>query len=264
MRSDKNSNLCRRRIRALEEAASNAVDPEIMASKVSSRSKDRKKYDFSAGLQRDLLKTRAALYECALQNSQGKLLVGDKNKDHHCASSTSRILGNTTTGCTFGQLFALTAGEIANLNRVLENLKQAGEISFHPECFFLGRNDDDDIVLLGAFWKQAYMVDSINVFRCSGATNSIADPKKRKGRSYVEENLATYQQQHCASCLQLVDRIDRLTIRSKVFHRQCLQCVVCGSNPRQKLYFLTFDANICCSHECVRTYDGAHILQERR
>jgi hypothetical protein len=109
-----------------------------MASQISSKSSDRKKYDFRSGLQRDLLKTRAALRQCVRSKQFG-----------FCSSCT-----------TFGQLFEHTEGQIANLNRVLQNLKRVEEIDFDPELFLVGVNDDQTIQLKQRFWKEEYIVDS--------------------------------------------------------------------------------------------------------
>jgi hypothetical protein len=246
MTTTTSSDICRIRIAAFEQAALDATDPKIMASQISSKSSDRKKYDFRSGLQRDLLKTRAALRQCV------------RNKQFEFCSSCT----------TFGQLFEHTEGQIANLNRVLQNLKRVEEIDFDPELFLVGVNDDQTIQLKQRFWKEEYIVDSENVFqrRYLEQDHRIANEDStspRKGRSYIDENLATMRQKYCAACHEFVDELDRLTIRSLVYHSKCLTCTVCGSSPRQRLDYMTFDGNICCGHGCVRQYDGAHIRQQR-
>ena len=56
-------------------------------------------------------------------------------------------MATTTTTTTFYHLYTATEGRIANLNRVLQNLKRAGEVSFQPECFFMGYNVSEIIVI---------------------------------------------------------------------------------------------------------------------
>ena len=220
------------RIAAFEQAASDAIDPVVMASKVSSsKSCDRNKYDFSSGLRHDLETTRAALRACC--------------SDDDC--------------CTFGTLFEYTGGEIANLNRILQNLRNADEISFAPECFFAGRHDAETICLQSKFWIESYNVEE-HVFR---VPQSDEIPAERHGRSYVVENLATRQVHHCRVCAGHVAVEERMTIRAKVFHRRCLHCAVCGTSPKNRSDYVTFDGKLCCGAECVRQYDGAHVQQER-
>jgi hypothetical protein len=235
------------RIAALERASAAAVDPVIMAAKVSDKS-DRKKYDFASGLKRDLLSTRAAL---------AALCCCSAEDDHEKRGKES---------CTFGELFDYTGGIIANLNRVLQNLRSAGEISFVPECFFIGVNETEMIELLDKFWseEQQYVVDTNNVFRRpNGSTLKHVPQEKRLGRSYVAENLATKDLVHCTVCSEQVQPEERITIRVDVFHMKCLHCAVCGSSPRIKADFVTFDGRICCSSDCVRRYDGANVRQDR-
>jgi len=231
------------RIAAFEQAAADAVNPEIMASKISFKS-DRKKYDFCSGLLRDLKATRAALRQCASGQDDG---------------DNARRLRTT-----FRELYDFTGGQIANLNRVLQNLKKAKEISFGPECFFVGVNDEETIQLLDKFWEEEYTVDAENVFRPGrcGRSGTIAQ-NERKGRSYVEENRITVELRRCAVCNEAVDAKERMAVREQVYHLRCLTCVVCGSSPRRKMDYLTFDGQICCCSDCVRRYDGAHLQQKR-
>ncbi|CAK9024599.1 Uracil phosphoribosyltransferase (UPRTase) (UMP pyrophosphorylase), partial [Durusdinium trenchii] len=120
----------RSRIAAFEESARKAADPKEMQAKISEFS-DRKKYNFSSGLQNDLIATRAALRAVC--------------KDGKTAQ--------------FDDLFQYTDGRIANLNRILQNLKRAKEITFDTEIFFEGQSDDIPIILLDAFWEGEYEVD---------------------------------------------------------------------------------------------------------
>lgn len=221
------------RIKAFERAAAAATDAQVMASKVSEKS-DRKKYDFCTGLRNDLANTRSALRAC---------------------SDDSGI-------CTFGELFSYTGGRIANLNRILQNLKSAGEVRFDPECFFMGMHNEQEIELLEQFWKEDYIVDETSVFR--QGCNALDVPEKdRRGRSYVNENLKTIHVFHCSACSERVKAKDRITVRACVYHLKCITCVACGSNPRRKADYITFDGQVCCSSDCVRQYDGAHVRQER-
>ena len=239
-----------KRIAAFEQAAADAVNPERMAAKISFRS-DRKKYDFADGLRRDLLATRAALRHCCCCS------VAARSR-----TITSSRRSSSTSCCTFQHLFKYTDGHIANLNRVLQNLKNANEVTFSPECFFIGVNCHEKIRLLDKFWNEEYMVNAENVFRW---TNTTTDARllSHKGRSYVEENRQTMRVHHCASCHQHVGAYDRLAIRDKVFHLKCLRCIVCGASPSQKMDYLTFDGEICCGSDCIRRYDGAHVHQQR-
>jgi hypothetical protein len=221
------------RIEAFERAAAEATDTQVMASKISQKS-DRKKYDFCRGLKNDLMNTRAALRAC---------------------SDDSGI-------CTFGELFSYTGGRIANLNRILQNLKSAREVRFDPECFFMGVHNDQVIELLDQFWNEGYAVDEVSVFR-PGWTATDVPENDRRGRSYVKENLTTMNVFHCFACAKRVKAKDRITIRACVYHIKCISCVVCGSNPRRKADYITFDGKICCSSDCVRQYDAAHVRQVR-
>jgi len=246
--------IIQKRIATLEQAAADAVDPEIMASKMSSTSKRvHKQCNFCLGLQHDVERTRTALLACCCRCEDG----GSGGKSTADASSRRST--------TFGALFDHTGGEIANLNRALQNLKHAQEISFRPECFFVGPHDHEIIVLQDAFfWKNNnYAVDDSNAFR---RHDDNASPEhQRQGRSHVQENLATLHVATCWSCQKsALNEQDRWTIRGHVFHRACLTCVVCGSHPRSKSDFVTFDGHICCSADCIRKHDGAHIQQERK
>lgn len=222
-----------RRIAAFEQAAANAVDPQIMAAKISEK-KDRKKYNFVGGLSRDT----------------------------HCARAALRAVASDDDCCTFGDLFQYTEGRIANLNRVLQNLKRANEIQFEPECFLKSMNDNEQIQLLEPFWKEMYKVSEENIFR-PGRSSLNVPQKGRKGRSFVEENVKTMHVYECCACARYVKAEERITIRAQVFHLSCLSCTVCGASPRQKKDYITFDGRVCCSYECFLKYDGAHLRQER-
>lgn len=139
------------KIASFENAARAAVDPQVMAKKISAKS-DRKKYRFAEGLSRDLKKTRSALRAVAAEDY-----------------------------CTFGALYTHTEGNIANLNRVLHNLKQSEEIYYSPavEMFLAGVHDDEVISLLPQFWTEDYQVDETNVFR-SGQSRVNVDEENRK------------------------------------------------------------------------------------
>ena len=220
------------RIAAFEKAAADAVDPQVMASKISNKS-DRRKYKFADGLSRDLERTRNALRVITSENY-----------------------------CTFGELYSFSEGRIANLNRVLQNMKLANEIRFTPECFFDGIHDDEVIELLEQFWAHAYQVDEENVFRPGRSTMDVPE-EDRKGRSYVAEDRETRHVWECCTCSRRVKPEERITIRARVFHLSCISCVACGTSPRQKKDYVTFDGRICCSSECIQKYDGAHLRQRR-
>lgn len=163
-----------------------------------------------------------------------------------------------------GNFFIFTEGRIANLNRILQNLKSQGEIHFEPECFFMGVHDQEAIELLDGFWKEEYKVDETSAFRpfLSYYLKHVAH-EDRRGRSYVAENLKTLHESHCSSCSKRVESRDRITIRGRVFHMKCISCVVCGASLRQKADYLSFDGQVCCSSTCVRQYDASHVTQKR-
>ena len=231
------------KIATFEQAAANASDPRLMACRLSEKS-DRKKYAFADGLRSDLQRTRAALKSC-------------------CAS-TSHNDGTATRSCTFGALYDFTEGRIANLNKILQNLKKANEVCFEPECFFDGIHNDKVIELLDGFWKEEYTVNERNVFRVVGrAALKDTPPDERRGRSYFEENERTRNVHNCSICMQRVAEEDRITVRACVYHMKCISCVICGACPRHKADYLTFDGQICCGVACIRQYDAAHLLQER-
>jgi len=223
----------RDRIEALNQAAANAVDPDIVAAKISAYS-DRKKYAFAEGLQNDLRATRAALRSC-------------------CASRSHT---------TFGEVFTHTAGSIANLNRVLQNLRKAREIEFEPECFFDGVHNDEIIELRHRFWEEEYTISESNVFQ-PGRVSKETPENERRGRSYVTENLKTQTTHHCCVCREEVNAEDRITVRANVYHLKCISCTVCQCSPRQKADYVTFDGQLCCSVACIQKYDAAHLRQER-
>lgn len=222
------------RIAAFEQAAADAIDPEMMAAKISAKS-DRKKYAFASALANDLRHTRAALRAVASDGEES---------------------------CTFASLYKYADGSIANLNRVLQNMKEANEISFAPECFFAGVHDHEVIILHKQFWKEAYKVDEENVFRPGRLFKNVIE-EERKGRSYVAEDRETRHVTECSVCSRQVCVEERITIRAQVFHLSCLSCAVCGACPRQKKDYITFDGQVCCSSDCIQRYDAAHIRQRR-
>lgn len=263
------SKVVEERIAALEQAAMDGEDPYIMALKVSDHS-DMKKYNFCDGLQHDLEETRHALRICC-----------------DCCGDSTNV--NSQHATTFATLFQFTEGRIANLNRVLQNLKRAGEISFVSECFLMGMSNSyqEKIVLLPNFFEsnnnEVYSVSPNNVHRASrlgfvpqqdelgttsGDNNNSIDimipREQRKGRSYEEENLATMHCQQCFTCQQeITNQNDRIAVRGNVYHLQCLTCATCGASFRRKQVFMTFDGCICCTSDCLRQYDGAHRHQNR-
>jgi hypothetical protein len=229
------------KIAAFEQAAADASDSRIMARKISEKS-DRTKYAFADGLRRDLEKTRSALKACASSASNG-----------------------ASCSCTFGELYAFTEGRIANLNKILQNLRKAKEVRFKPECFFDGVHDDEAIELLDYFWKEAYAVNERNVFRPSrNALVKDTPQDKRRGRSYFEENEKTRHVRHCSVCRERVSAEERITIRACVFHMKCISCAMCTARLRQKADYITFDGQICCGADCIRQYDAAHRYQTRQ
>ncbi|GBG30718.1 LIM/homeobox protein Lhx1 [Hondaea fermentalgiana] len=226
----------RARIAAFEKAAREALDPAVMQAKISGQS-DRKKYNFSAGLQNDVRATRAAL----------RAVCEDGDGD----------------SCCFGDLFRHIDGQIANLNRVLQNLKREREIDFAPEIFLEGTHDAERITLLDKFWDQEYEVDHGNVFRAGDVNFKDVAQDERLGRSYVRDNLATRDEHICTVCNEEVSALDRMTVRDKVFHLRCLHCAQCGSQPRDKSERVSFDGQFVCSAECMKNYDAAHLKQAR-
>jgi len=227
----------RTRIAAFEQAAVDSSDPRLLALKISEKS-DRKKYNFADGLLRDLHSTRAALKSCCTSSPNGKMT------------------------CTFGELYDCTEGKIANLNRVLQNLRKAREVRFEPECFFNGVHNDEVIELLDHFWSEQYVVNERNVFRTVIPVETTPHDERR-GRSYFEENERTRRVEHCSVCNERVRAEERITIRCSVLHLRCISCAVCGACPRQKADYVTFDGKMCCGAACIRWYDAAHRLQER-
>jgi len=223
------------RISAFEAAAKAATDPKEMGAKISETS-DRKKYNFASGLQKDVIRTRAALRNCV---AEGENEV------------------------TFKDLYEECDGRIANLNRVLQNLKRAKEIHFDVEIFLQGTNDRDVIRLNESFWGGQYQVDEENVFRPGREFKDVAE-EERKGRSYIKDNLATMKVHECFVCGKEVSPRDRMTVRDHVYHIRCIKCVQCGSKPHNKSEFVTFDGEIACSSECIRQYDAAHLHQKRK
>jgi len=221
------------RIAAFEAAAAEAADPKHMAAKISEFS-DRKKYNFASGLQHDVVATREAM----------KAVSKDGKK------------------CMFGQVYEFTDGQIANLNRVLQNLKKAGEISFENEVFYQGQDDLAEITFLQPFFDEMYKVDGDNCFRPGRNMRDVPEDE-RLGRSYVQENLDTCGVTKCFECGEEVGDQERLTIRNHVFHFHCIKCRQCNSKPREKHDFVAFDGSIMCSAECIKLYDAAHVRQAR-
>ena len=185
--------------------------------------------------------TRAALRACAALEAAGS----GRNKE-----------------VKFGDLFEYTDGQIANLNRVLQNLKKSKEIEFKVEIFFEGQHNDELITLKAAFWDQKYTINAENVFR-PGRNMKDVPQEQRKGRSYESENLASSQVEKCFLCGEFVPALARVTIRGNVYHLVCIQCSVCSAQLREKADYVTFDGSVCCSSECVRSYDASHTRQPR-
>lgn len=261
----------------------NVVDLRTIVSKVSNKS-DSKKYNFVEGLQRDLHHTRAALRACCSCIS---------SRNDSCKSGSNTIqqeedeedVSTTTTMTTFRALFEYTDGTIANLNRVLQNLKSGNEICFEPECFLYGVNDNEPIVLLDLFWSQPYSVSRSNVFRKHRHQNrqqdddddDFLDWDRRRGRCLEKEVQALLRQRnHCARCNEYVHANDRVIIRANLYHASCLQfyrCACCGANlvkkslrrggRKQSPECIAFDGSVLCGTDCIRRYDAAHLRQER-
>jgi hypothetical protein len=118
---------------------------------------------------------------------------------------------------------------------------------------------------LDRFWEEsAYAVNADNVFHVQQLEEEPPPQENRHGRSYVEENLATHDVYYCHECNRHVTVDERMTIRAHVFHRACLHCAVCGASPRTRSDYVTYNGKLCCSAECVRQYDGAHVKQLRK
>lgn len=222
------------RIAAFEKAAKDATDPSAMQAKISDKS-DRKKYNFAQGLENDVRQTRSALRDV-------------------CDDGES---------CTFGNLFQHLDGQVANLNRVLQNLKRAGEIDFEPEIFLEGVHKNTPIQILDKFWAQEYSVDQENVYRAADVNFKDVAEDERLGRSYVRDNLATRNAKVCAICGEEVSDLERMTVRDQLYHLRCLTCAQCGSHPRDKAERVSFDGKFVCSAECMKNYDAAHLRQDR-
>jgi hypothetical protein len=240
-RRAENSSSVESRVKELEEAVLVSNDPTRMAAAVSSRHQTKRfyGYDFSGGLERDLEATRDAL--------------------RVCCKTTEMV-------CTFGDLFEYTQGKIANLNRILQNLKETGEVHFDVECFFQGRHDSERIVLLEKFWERSgYRVSCETVYRPGRALVDVP-LSDRCGRSYVAENIQTRAIHTCCACGQPIwnEDTERMTMRGRVYHLQCITCAVCGSSPKHKQDYVTYNGNFCCSADCVRRYDAAHVVQQRK
>eukprot|EP00635_Sarcinochrysidales_sp_CCMP3193_P008175 CAMPEP_0118896544 /NCGR_PEP_ID=MMETSP1166-20130328/4360_1 /TAXON_ID=1104430 /ORGANISM="Chrysoreinhardia sp, Strain CCMP3193" /LENGTH=208 /DNA_ID=CAMNT_0006835603 /DNA_START=46 /DNA_END=672 /DNA_ORIENTATION=+ len=202
-----------------------------MTSAVSFQS-DRKKYNYAGGLQRDLLKTRAALRAV------------EKGGE-----------------CRFGDVFTEADGAIANLTRALQNLRREGEISFEKDMLFQGVDDGRVITLKEPFFEGAYAVDKVNVFRAAAEEKDI-DDAHRRGRSYDRDNDATRHLDVCATCGQPCPfGSDRIALRGAVYHFHCLSCANCGAALRGD--YLSFDGRPCCSSACIQAYDAKHLRQAR-
>ena len=116
-------------------------DGRLARKRISGRS-CHKQYNFAAGLQHDVEATRKALRACCCY----------RNNEFLSTTKPSCSMTTTATATTFRALFVASDGHIANLNRVLQNLKRAREIDFALECFFMGYNDEQENVLLDAFF----------------------------------------------------------------------------------------------------------------
>mmetsp|Transcript_14433 Transcript_14433/g.43743 ORF Transcript_14433/g.43743 Transcript_14433/m.43743 type:complete len:229 (+) Transcript_14433:42-728(+) len=195
---------------------------------------DRKKYNYAAGLERDVSATRHAL----------------------------RRVTQSTNRTTFAALFREVDGAIANLTRALQNLRREGEIQFEGDMLLQGRDDDAVIELRESFYREAYHVDQENCFR--SVTSCFEG--ERRGRSYEAENEQTRAQSlRCAVCGEFAALGDRLAVRGRVYHFRCLRCAVCHAGLRANTQeYLSFDARPCCSSACLQRYDAAHLRQERR
>jgi hypothetical protein len=229
------------RVKEFEAAAAAAADAKAQAAKISETS-DRSKYKYAAGMAHDLALTRAALRDLVL------------------AKGTA--VGAPRAAVTFGELYTYQAGEIANLNKVLQNLKKAGELESKCEIFFAGKDDKQEIVLLAPFWAAEYAIDNDNVFRNKVKLVDVPE-QERRGRSYVSENLASRGVHDCLKCGEDVEEMQRVTVRGKVIHMRCIKCVQCGASPRVRADFVTFDGQLACSPECIQRYDGSHQTQRR-
>ena len=213
-----------------------------------------KRYNYGLGLRNDLQATRRVLQMCCQRH--------DPQSYYYC---------------TFARIFAESEGKIANLNRILQNLKRVGEVSFRPECFFVGHNDTEKIWLLEPFWQslgerpssksKCYTVDASNIYRarCNHYINNQTGTQPCRRRSYEAENRATMHQSACNVCGQLVPSHNcRLTIRGQLFHVRCVRCRQCQARLRQAVDYMTFDGEVCCSPRCLQSYNGAHIRQARQ
>ena len=223
------------RLRQFEKVEEDANNEEVQAKFISDNS-DRKKYNFVSGLGNDVKATRDVLTEAS----------------------------NGTGTCKYGDVFALAdeQGGIANLSRVLQNLKKAEEIHFKPEIMFQGEHKDEVIELLPAFQESSYEVTDKNCFQ-KPIADTVVPHEQRKGRSYIQENQATRGVTTCHKCGEEVAAEQRLAFRGQVYHTFCLSCAQCSQPIRDKIANVTFDGKIACSAACIKAYDGIHQQQTR-
>jgi hypothetical protein len=233
-----------------DQAVAEHTNPHVMANNISHGNRGcQTQHSFGTALQGDLVATRKALSECATgQEHDGK-----------------------SAACTFQTLFEHTGGQIANLNRVLQRLKSAGEVAFAPECFLTRVNDQDIIYLLETFYTPAYTVNAQTMYREDHKyPNKHVPHEERKGRSHAQDAICLKDRPHdklkwlCQTCGDLIlSQKDRVTIRSDVYHFKCVKCIVCGASLRVQKSYMTYDGNNCCGPACIRRYDGANVNQNR-
>eukprot|EP00339_Tiarina_fusa_P019106 CAMPEP_0117061534 /NCGR_PEP_ID=MMETSP0472-20121206/42831_1 /TAXON_ID=693140 ORGANISM="Tiarina fusus, Strain LIS" /NCGR_SAMPLE_ID=MMETSP0472 /ASSEMBLY_ACC=CAM_ASM_000603 /LENGTH=197 /DNA_ID=CAMNT_0004780233 /DNA_START=32 /DNA_END=621 /DNA_ORIENTATION=- len=178
---------------------------EDVQSKFISENSDRKKYNFVSGLDHDVKSTRTTISQASGNNSY----------------------------CTFGDVFSLAdeMGGIANLSRALQNLKKTGEIYFEPEIMYQGMHKNERIEILDGFKNEGYKVTEENCFQKELAPD-VVPQELRRGRSYIQENMATSNVNECCLCQAHVAPADRMTVRGKVFHVSCLSCAQCSAPIR--------------------------------
>jgi len=194
---------------------------------------DRKKYNFVEGLAKDVMTTREMI---------------DKLSEER---------GYTT----FKEIFEESEGMIANLNRVLQNLKKSGEIDYPDEVEIFLQGQNDLIKICPVFSSQHYIPSTENCYQKDlGGEISI---DTRRGRNYYDENLATSGVTDCSICKKHIDTVQRLVIRGKVYHRNCIKCTFCERHPSENVDFVSFDGNIFCGARCLFQYDSTHRIQER-
>eukprot|EP00009_Paramoeba_aestuarina_P009157 CAMPEP_0201520860 /NCGR_PEP_ID=MMETSP0161_2-20130828/12955_1 /ASSEMBLY_ACC=CAM_ASM_000251 /TAXON_ID=180227 /ORGANISM="Neoparamoeba aestuarina, Strain SoJaBio B1-5/56/2" /LENGTH=240 /DNA_ID=CAMNT_0047919369 /DNA_START=25 /DNA_END=743 /DNA_ORIENTATION=+ len=222
-----------------------AHDPAVLSKYISEKS-DRKKYNFAGGLERDVIATRTALSILCLAREK-----------------RAQSIHTQQPYCTFGELFdkADEDGGIANLIRVLQNLKRQKEIYFLPEMLYQHQHTHEPIYLLPAFDNGNYHVHCENVFR-STIDQKDVPLEKRLGKSHIMENLETEGKKRCHKCgEEVLGGLERVVFRGEVYHGRCLKCAHCGSGMREGTggeggLHVTFDGGPCCSVHCLQMYDA--------